>query len=96
MGAWSFSYDTLDRLTTSTFTSSMTSTTDPELPMWYTGHYGCWCYDSYGKRLSEAMSASPCTTNPPTSLLSESAEADRRGAYERCAICSQSTPFSCR
>ena len=45
MGDWTFSYDALDRLSTATVTSSMTSTTDPELPNWYTGKYGCWSYD---------------------------------------------------
>jgi hypothetical protein len=42
MGDWLFSYDTLDRLTTSTGTSSMTTLTDPEVPATYAGMYHCW------------------------------------------------------
>ena len=26
----------------------------------YTGMYGCWTYDAYGNRLSEAVSATSC------------------------------------
>ena len=64
MGDWAFSYDALDRLSAATVTSNMTSTTDPELPNLYTGMYGCWSYDSYGNRLSESMSTTPCTGSP--------------------------------
>jgi RHS repeat-associated protein len=65
MGDWYFSYDSLDRLSTAGVTSTMTSTTDPELPNWYTGMFGCWTYDSFGNRLSESISATACTSNPP-------------------------------
>jgi RHS repeat-associated protein len=59
MGRWNFTYDAVDRLVTSQNTAAGAS------PFPYTGMYGCWTYDAYGNRISEAMSATPCASNPP-------------------------------
>jgi YD repeat-containing protein len=58
MGTWNFSYDAVDRLTTARNTAVGVS------PFPYLGQYGCWSYDAYGNRLSEAMSSTPCGNNP--------------------------------
>jgi RHS repeat-associated protein len=57
MGAWAFSYDTLNRLSTATAGASA--------PAAFAGEYGCWSYDSFGNRLMQSMSTTPCTNNPP-------------------------------
>jgi RHS repeat-associated protein len=58
MGTWNFSYDAVDRLTTARNMAAGVS------PFPYTGQYGCWSYDAYGNRLSEAMSSTACNSNP--------------------------------
>ena len=60
MGAWGFSYDTLNRLSTASAAANA--------PAPYAGNYGCWTYDAFGNRTMEAMSTTACTSNPaPTS-----------------------------
>jgi RHS repeat-associated protein len=55
MGAWTnIAYDSLNRLVSDTATSGA-----------YNTQYGCWTYDSFGNRTSEAMSTTPCGNNPP-------------------------------
>jgi RHS repeat-associated protein len=62
MGAWNFSYDTLNRLATSLNTQASQASQQ------YAGMSGCWSYDAFGNRTLEAISATPCTNNPvPTS-----------------------------
>jgi RHS repeat-associated protein len=58
-GDWAFSYDALDRLNTAQAMGTGNT------PSQYLGLYGCWSYDSYGNRLSEAMSSTACNSNPP-------------------------------
>jgi RHS repeat-associated protein len=57
MGAWSFSYDSLNRL------SAAAAATNAPAP--YAGNYGCWSYDAFGNRLAQAVSTTPCANNPP-------------------------------
>jgi len=57
MGTWNFSYDNLHRL------SSATAGTDAPAP--YTSNIGCWSYDAFGNRKSQAMSTTACANNPP-------------------------------
>jgi RHS repeat-associated protein len=59
MGAWNFSYDSLNRLVSSHNTAVSSAT--PQ----FAGNYGCWSYDSFGNRLSQAMSTTPCNATPP-------------------------------
>jgi RHS repeat-associated protein len=59
MGAWNFSYDSLNRLATSQNTATMPTSSQ------YAGNYACWSYDSFGNRLSQSMSTTSCTNNPP-------------------------------
>ncbi len=57
MGAWGFTYDTPNRLTTATIASNA--------PAPYASNYGCWSYDSFGNRSAQSMSTTPCGSNPP-------------------------------
>jgi RHS repeat-associated protein len=59
MGSWNFSYDSLNRLV-----SSQNTATTPTSSQ-YAGNYGCWSYDAFGNRLSQAISTTPCANNPP-------------------------------
>jgi RHS repeat-associated protein len=59
MGTWQFNYDTLNRLTTS-LNTAVTSTSSQ-----FANMNGCWTYDDFGNRESEAMSTTPCSNNPP-------------------------------
>jgi hypothetical protein len=73
MGAWNFNYDSLNRLVASQNTAASSAT--PQ----FAGNYGCWSYDrgprrqvfvagvedSFGNRLSQAISTTPCGSNPP-------------------------------
>jgi RHS repeat-associated protein len=52
MGDWYFNYDAVDRL--------VSATPDANVLTQYQGLNGCWTYDSYGNRLSEYFSATPC------------------------------------
>lgn len=56
MGNWTFQspgYDTLNRLVNGA------ATTGP-----YANKYGCWQYDAFGNRTSEAVSTTPCPQSP--------------------------------
>ena len=57
-GQWSYSYDTLNRLLTGTATSGS-----------YSGHNGCWAYDSFGNRTAENYQTAACPT-PETQVTS--------------------------
>ncbi len=57
MGTWSFGYDSLNRLATATVGSNA--------PLPYTGNYGCWGYDAFGNRTMQAVSTTPCASDPP-------------------------------
>jgi RHS repeat-associated protein len=57
MGAWSFGYDTLNRLVTSSAAANA--------PAPYASEIGCWSYDSFGNRKSQAISTTACANNPP-------------------------------
>ena len=59
MGAWSFSYDYLDRLTTGTPSSGT-----------YNGQHGCWNYDSFGNRTIAAVGSASCGTTATASYSS--------------------------
>jgi RHS repeat-associated protein len=59
MGSWNFSYDTLNRLVSSQNTAVSSAT--PQ----FAGNYGCWSYDGFGNRLSQAMSTTACGSSPP-------------------------------
>jgi RHS repeat-associated protein len=59
MGTWNFSYDTLNRLVSSQNTAASSAT--PQ----FAGNYGCWSYDAFGNRLSQAISTTPCAGTPP-------------------------------
>lgn len=48
-----YSYDTLNRLVSGQATSGP-----------YSGKYGCWTYDGFGNRTMEAISSTPCNSNP--------------------------------
>jgi RHS repeat-associated protein len=62
MGNWSFGYDSLNRLVSSQNTA-VTSVSSQ-----LAGMYGCWNYDSFGNRTSEAISTTACASSPtPTS-----------------------------
>jgi RHS repeat-associated protein len=57
MGAWNFSYDSLNRLTSANASSGG-----------YAGQFGCWIYDSFGNRTLEAYSTAssmPCANMTP-------------------------------
>ncbi len=57
VGAWTFNYDTLNRLTTAHASSGI-----------YQGEYGCWVYDAFGNRTLEAFAmttTTPCATGAP-------------------------------
>jgi len=56
MGTWNFSYDTLNRLSTTTAATNA--------PAPYAGNYGCWSYDAFGNRTSQSMSTTSCGSNP--------------------------------
>jgi len=58
-GGWSFSYDTLNRLTTAQ--NTVTTSTSAQ----YANNWGCWAYDAFGNRLSQSMSTTACGSNPP-------------------------------
>lgn len=63
MGAWSFGYDTLNRLTS--------TTAGANVPTGYANSYGCWTYDGFGNRLKEAYSnqtSTPCATGADDNL----------------------------
>ena len=59
MGAWGFGYDALNRLVAA-MNYATTSATQQ-----YANNYGCWSYDSFGNRLLESISTTPCTGTPP-------------------------------
>ncbi len=59
MGAWGFSYDTLNRLVTSQNTATTSTSTQ------YANNYGCWSYDAFDNRTAQSMSTTPCGSNPP-------------------------------
>jgi hypothetical protein len=59
MGTWNYSYDAVDRLTTAAQVLSTPTSTG------YAVMNGCWTYDSYGNRTSEAVSTMGCGSNPP-------------------------------
>jgi RHS repeat-associated protein len=59
MGTWNFSYDSLNRLVSSQNTAASSAT--PQ----FAGNYGCWSYDAFGNRLSQAVSTTPCNGTPP-------------------------------
>jgi hypothetical protein len=72
MGAWNFSYDSLNRL------AAAASGTNAPAP--YANNYGCWSYDSFGNRLSQAISTTPCNATPPlTSGASRLPSTNTRG-----------------
>jgi len=57
MGAWSFGYDTLNRL--------IAANAGASVPAQFAGQYGCWTYDPFGNRLLEAYStatSTPCAS----------------------------------
>jgi RHS repeat-associated protein len=58
-GSWSFSYDTLNRLTTAQNTSTTSTSAQ------YANNWGCWVYDAFGNRLSQSMSTTACGSSPP-------------------------------
>ena len=51
VGTWTYNYDTLNRLASGAVGSQ----------------YGCWTYDVFGNRQSEALSGTACNNNPPLS-----------------------------
>jgi RHS repeat-associated protein len=53
-GTWTYNYDTLNRVTSSSVSGGPDN-----------GQIGCWAYDAFGNRTSEAMSTTACTSNPP-------------------------------
>ena len=57
MGQWSFSYDSLNRLTAAAAAANA--------PAPYANNYGCWSYDAFGNRLSQSMSTTACGSSPP-------------------------------
>jgi RHS repeat-associated protein len=57
MGTWSFTYDTLNRVATASAGSNA--------PAPYANNTGCWNYDQFGNRTSQAMSTTACGSNPP-------------------------------
>ena len=63
MGIWSFAYDTLNRLATATAASAAADAA-AGVAAPYASNYGCWSYDSFGNRLSESISTTPCTSTP--------------------------------
>ena len=56
MGTWSFSYDAVDRL--------VSSTAGAGVPTGYQNLRGCWTYDAFGNRLSESVSTTACANSP--------------------------------
>ena len=58
MGAWNFSYDSLNRLTTAQNTAASSAT--PQ----FANNYGCWSYDSFGNRTAQAISTTACPAQP--------------------------------
>ena len=63
MGQWNFEYDNLNRLTSGMALTGL-----------YQGQSTCWKYDSFGNRLSEAVSNTPCNSSPsPTNWASYNA-----------------------
>ena len=65
MGAWSFGYDNLDRLSSAQNTGNGISTQ-------FANMYGCWTYDSFGNRTKEAFSTA--TTTPCASGANDNAQ----------------------
>jgi RHS repeat-associated protein len=65
MGAWSFQYDTLNRLVTAQNTSTTPASGQFANSAQFAGYYGCWSYDNFGNRLSQAISTTPCANTPP-------------------------------
>ena len=61
MGAWNYTYDTLNRLQAGTPTSGLYETP--------TAQYACFAYDSFGNRKAGAMQTTACPT-PETSVPS--------------------------
>jgi RHS repeat-associated protein len=59
MGAWNYTYDTLNRLQAGTPTSGLYETP--------TAQYACFAYDSFGNRKAGAMQTAACPT-PETSV----------------------------
>jgi RHS repeat-associated protein len=56
MGAWTFGYDYLDRLTTGTPSTGS-----------YQGQHGCWSYDSFGNRTIGVVGTAACGTTATAS-----------------------------
>ncbi|MGA2351413.1 MAG: MBG domain-containing protein, partial [Terracidiphilus sp.] len=63
MGIWSYTYDTLNRLSTGT-AASASADTAAGVAAPYASNFGCWSYDDFGNRLSQAVSTVACTSNP--------------------------------
>jgi RHS repeat-associated protein len=61
MGAWNFSYDTLNRLSTAQNTATTPTSAQ------YANNWGCWSYDAFGNRLSQSMSTTACSNGPTPS-----------------------------
>ncbi len=57
MGNWVYNYDSLNRLT------SGNAANGP-----YAGDATCWSYDSFGNRLSQSVSTTPCSSSPPSTF----------------------------
>jgi RHS repeat-associated protein len=57
MGNWTYGYDNLNRLTSGAASGGA-----------YNGGFTCWTYDSFGNRLSQSVSATPCASNPPATF----------------------------
>lgn len=55
MGSWTYTYDRLNRLIKGTSASGV-----------YSGRYLCWNYDTFGNRLSQSVSTTSCSANPPS------------------------------
>jgi hypothetical protein len=56
MGTWSFTYDTLNRLTTAQNTAASSAT--PQ----YAGQNLCWSYDSFGNRTAQQIQSAACSS----------------------------------
>jgi RHS repeat-associated protein len=67
MGAWNFSYDSLNRLTTAQNTAASSAT--PQ----YAGQNLCWSYDSFGNRTTQQIQSAACSSTPaPTAAYTSS------------------------
>jgi RHS repeat-associated protein len=64
MGAWSFQYDTLNRLVAAQNTATTPASGQFANSAQYAGYFVCWSYDAFGNRTSQSMSTTPCSGNP--------------------------------